>query len=140
MDKKTLSLIKGYLDKSKGKLAVATFLLKSKAYEDAVSRAYYAAFHAAQALLLTEGLSADTHHGVVTLFGLHFVKTGKIDRKFGRYLANLKDERENGDYEIFSVIDEEVAKESIKEAEEFVEEAKRYLTFFYHLKFGNSSS
>lgn len=140
MDKKTLSLIKGYLDKSKGKLVVAKSLLKSKSYEDAVSRAYYAAFHAVQALLLTEGLSAHTHHGVVTLFGLHFVKTGKFDRKFGKYLINLRDERENGDYEIFSVIDEEIAKESLKEAGEFVEEAKRYLTVSYHLEFRDSFS
>jgi len=127
LDKKTLSLIKGYLDKSKEKLTVAKSLLKSKAYEDSVSRAYYAAFHAAQALLLTEGLFANTHHGLVTLFGLHFVKTGKFDKKFGRYLINLKDERENGDYEIFSVIDGGVAKEAIQEAEQFIEETRRYL-------------
>ncbi len=68
-----------------------------------------------------------THHGVVTLFGLHFVRTGKFDKRFGRYLANLKDERENSDYEIFSVIDEEVAEEATKEAGEFFEETKRYL-------------
>ena len=43
------------------------------------------------------------------------------------FLTNLKDERENSDYEIFSVINEEIAREAIKEAEEFVEEAKRYL-------------
>jgi len=127
LDKKTLSLIKGYLDKAEGKLTVAKNLLRDKSYEDAVSRAYYAAFHAAQALLLTEGLSADTHHGVVTLFGLYFVRTGKFDKKFGRYLASLKDERENSDYEIFSVVDEELAREAVKEANEFVEEAKRYL-------------
>ncbi|MEA1964427.1 MAG: HEPN domain-containing protein [Candidatus Aerophobetes bacterium] len=127
MDKKTLSLIEGYLDKSREKLTVAKTLLKSKAYEDSVSRAYYALFHAVQALLLTEGLSANTHHGLVTLFGLHFIKTGKFDKKFGRYLINLKDERENGDYEIFSVIDEGVAKEAIQEAKQFIEETRRYL-------------
>jgi hypothetical protein len=63
--------------------------LKSKAYEDRVSRAYYAAFHATQALLFTEGLSADTHHGVVTLFGLHFVKTEKFDRRYLTHLITL---------------------------------------------------
>lgn len=116
------------MEKARNKLSVAKKLLDSKAYDDAVSRAYYAVFHAAQAMLLIEGLSADTHHGVVTLFGLHFVKTGKIDKKFGRYLANLKDNRENGDYEIFSTIDEEVAQKAVKEAGEFVAEINEFIT------------
>lgn len=128
MDEKTVILVKGYLDKAQNKLGVAEKLLDSKAYDDAVSRAYYAAFHAAQAMLLIEGLSADTHHGVVTLFGLHFVKTGKIDKKFGRYLANLKDDRENGDYEIFSTIDEELARKAVKEAREFVAEINKLIS------------
>jgi uncharacterized protein (UPF0332 family) len=46
--------------------------------EDAVSQAYYAACHAAQALLKTEGLEADTHQGVVSLFGLHFAKSARV--------------------------------------------------------------
>lgn len=115
------------MDKAKKKLEVAKKLLREKEYEDAVSRAYYAVFHAAQAVLLTEGLSAGTHQGVVTLFGLHFIKTGRIDKKFGRFLTNLKDDRENGDYGLFSVIDEETAVESIDEADKFIKEMQRYL-------------
>lgn len=127
MDKKTRSLIQGYVDKSKEKLRVAETLLKSHAYEDTVSRAYYSAFHAAQAVLLTEGLSADTHQGLVNLFGLHFVKTGKFSRKLGKFLANLKDDRENSDYEIFTGIDHETAEEAVREAREFLKAAEKYL-------------
>jgi uncharacterized protein (UPF0332 family) len=76
---------------------------------------------------LTEGLSANTHQGVLNLFGLHFVKTGKFDNRFGRMLSNLKDDRENGDYEIYSAIDRETAQKAIVEAEEFLKETKRYL-------------
>ncbi len=42
-------------------------------------------------------------------------------------LANLKDEREAGDYEIFSYTDKETAESAIKEAEEFLAETKAYL-------------
>jgi len=52
-------LIKGYIEKSEKKLAVAEKLLKTDDYEDAVSRAYYAVFHTTQALLLTEGEKAE---------------------------------------------------------------------------------
>lgn len=127
MDKTVLSLLKGYIEKAQDKLRAAETLLKNKEYDDAVSRAYYCGFHAAQAILLTEGLSADTHQGVVNLFGLHFVKTGRFGKRFGRILANLKDDRENGDYEVYSAIDREVAEEAIQEAREFLKGAQQYL-------------
>lgn len=128
MEATTKAIIDGYMEKAKKKLEVAGKLLKSGDYEDAVSRAYYAVFHAAQALLLTEGERAESHKGVVTLFGLLFVKTGKVSKNLGKYLANLKDDRESGDYEVFSYIDEETADTAVAEAKEFLKEAKLYLT------------
>ena len=130
MHKETATLIKAYIEKSKEKLKTAENLLAAESYDDAVSRAYYAAFHSATAMLLTEGLSADTHRGLLNLFGLHFVKTGKIDRKYGRYLSNLKDDREAGDYEVFSTIDRTVAEKAVAEASEFVAAIEKYLSFY----------
>ncbi len=127
MEKTTEEIIKGYIKKAEKKLKVAQRLLKSRDYEDAVSRAYYSVYHVAQALLLTEGQKAETHKGLVTLFGLLLVKTGKFSRDVGKYLANLKDDRESGDYEVFSFIDKETAETAIKEAKEFLSEGKRYL-------------
>ena len=127
MDETTKALINGYLQKAEKKLKVAEELFESAEYEDSVSRAYYTVFHAAQALLLTEGEKAETHKGLVTLFGLLFVKTGKFSKNLGKYLANLKDERENGDYEVFSFIDNETAETALKEAKEFLAAAKTYL-------------
>lgn len=95
-----------------------------------VSRCYYAAFHAAQAVLLTEGLKADTHHGLATLFGLHFVKTGKIEPTYGKLLTNLKDDRETGDYEVVSYVDQETANNALKEAEQFLNRMKDFLAPF----------
>ncbi len=127
MDKKTRTLVDGYLDKAGEKLRVAELLLKQKEFEDAISRAYYAAFHAAQAALLTEGLTASTHQGIVNLFGLHFVKTGKFEKKMGRFLSNLKDDRENCDYEIYSSVDADVAQNAVQEARQFLSAIQQYL-------------
>lgn len=127
MDSTTKALVIGYIQKANKKLEVAEKLLKSGDYEDAVSRAYYAVFHATQALLLTEGERAETHKGIVTLFGLLFVKTGKFSKHIGKYLANLKDDRESGDYEVFSYIDRETAETAISESKEFLNETKLYL-------------
>lgn len=121
-------LIKAYIEKADKKLEVSKKLLKAEEYEDAVSRAYYAVYHATQALLLSEGEKAETHKGVITLFGLLFIKTGKLKKDLGKYLANLKDDRESGDYEVFSYVDKETAEVAIEEATEFLKESKKYLT------------
>ena len=128
MDKVQRELIAGYLAKARAKLRVARELLEHREWDDVVSRAYYAAFHAAQAVLLTEGQQADTHRGLVTLFGLLLVRTGKFDKKWGRFLSNLKDDRETGDYEPVSYLDEETARRALVEAEEFVNVVEHYLT------------
>ena len=65
MDRATRELIGGLLAKAREKLAVAQKLFGDDVFfDDVASRAYYGAFHAAQALLKSEGLEADTHQGV----------------------------------------------------------------------------
>jgi uncharacterized protein len=130
LDKSTHPLIKAYLEKADSKIKSAIELLEKEYFDDAVSRAYYAAFHAAQAILVTEGLHAETHRGLMTLFGLHFVKTGKFETKFGKMLSNLKDDRETGDYEAVSFVDQEIANNALAEAKAFVQQAKKFLKDF----------
>jgi uncharacterized protein (UPF0332 family) len=61
------------------------------------------------------------------LFGLHFIKNKKFAKKFGRYLRVLKDERENGDYGIFALIEKNDAKAAIEKAKEFLAQTEIYL-------------
>lgn len=73
--------------------------LCSMAYWDlAANRYYYACYHALQALLINNGLSCHTHSGLIASFGMHFVKTGKIDASFGRFVSRLEQLRERSDY------------------------------------------
>jgi uncharacterized protein (UPF0332 family) len=76
---------------------------------------------------LTEGQRADTHRSLVLLFGLLLVKTGKFDKKWGKFLHNLKDNREAGDYDALSFIDEQTAHRAVPEAEEFVAAVSDYI-------------
>lgn len=50
---------------------------------------------------------AHTHDGLLSQFGLHFVKTGKIDKEFGAFLSRMEQLREKGDYNCFYAITEE---------------------------------
>ena len=50
-----LEMIVGQIRKAEDKLAAARSLLRDAHLDDAISRAYYAAFHAASAALLAPG-------------------------------------------------------------------------------------
>lgn len=62
------------------------------------NRLYYAAFHAATALLIHHGLRAGTHQGVHVLLSKHFVKEGILSREDGTTFSRLQTMRERGDY------------------------------------------
>jgi len=113
------------LTRAKEKLEVAGKLFADGFYDDAVSRAYYAVFHAAGAALFLEGYEAKTHAGLINLFGLVMVKGGKVDKKFGKILSDLKNDREDGDYGLISMLDEEDAEKALKDAGQFVAEIER---------------
>lgn len=53
-------------------------------YDFASSRAYYAAFYATQAILLTGNLSFSKHAGVISAFNQHFVRTAIFPKEFRR--------------------------------------------------------
>ncbi len=108
-------------------LLAAKTLLEKELLEDCISRAYYAVLHAAKAALALCEIEADTHNGVRRMFGLHLVKTGKMDREFARILTAEHEDREIGDYEVDIVIEEGRAKQRVAQAEKFVEGIERFL-------------
>jgi|GEM_PF-5513723 len=66
-------------------------------FRQATTRAYFAAFHAAQGLLSAHGLQASAHEGVQRLFGLHFVMPGFLSKEAGRALSALQARRNEAD-------------------------------------------
>jgi uncharacterized protein (UPF0332 family) len=90
--------VQSNLDRAYSSLQAARLLLESGLPDDSASRAYYAVFHAASALLLSKGLSFNSHSGVLRAISLNFVKTGQLDRTVGRNLNWLAEIRQVGDY------------------------------------------
>jgi uncharacterized protein (UPF0332 family) len=95
----------------------AAIELKAKGYYDFVaSRAYYAAFYAATALLLSEELEFSKHSGVIASIHGRFVKTGKLDTKHGRDLNWLFELRGVGDYGATIHVSEQDADKAVEVA------------------------
>ena len=97
------------LTRAKKALLAAKTLLENRLYEDCVSRAYYAVLHAAKAALAMEGVEPQSHRAVRRMFGLHLVKTGKIERDFATILTAEQEDREISDYDIHVEIERDTA-------------------------------
>lgn len=108
-------------------LRSAKILEENGELEDAVSRAYYAMFHAARAILFSKGVKAKTHRGTISLFGEKIVKEGVLSREFADMLRKALDLRQKSDYELYAELDEELVEEVIKNAGKFVEKIKELL-------------
>lgn len=93
------------LDEAAREWAAADLLAGQGFFRQAVTRAYFAAFHAAQSLLSAHGLQASTHEGVQRLVGLHFVMTGLLSKEAGRALSALQARRHEADYRLVVDID-----------------------------------
>ena len=106
--------------KSKEVLEEAKTLLDKRLASGAISRTYYAAFHATTALLLTEGLEVRSHQALGRLFSLHFIKTGKLDVKFSRILSKAQKYREEADYSSEFVFTMSDAEERFQEVSELI--------------------
>ncbi len=68
-------------------------------WNSAVNRLYYSLFYAVNALLVANEIMTKSHSATKTQFSLHFVKTGRFDKKYGKLLSELFDWRQKGDYE-----------------------------------------
>ena len=93
----------------------------------AVSRAYYAAFHAIRAALKSQGVDPSKHTNTMGEFSRLFVKTGIFPKEFGRLLNQLLRSRMIGDYKISPPITEADGRTSIDVASRVIEAVKEYL-------------
>lgn len=108
-------------------LKSAKLLLEHGALEDAVSRAYYAMFHAAKAILFNKGVKTKTHKGTISLFGEYIIKKGVLDEEYADMLRKTFDLRQKSDYEIYKELEEELVKEAVNNAMKFIKKIKEPL-------------
>ncbi len=115
-----------YLDKAGLALQQAKDNLEWGYYDVAASRAYYAMFYAASALLVSKGISRGKHAGVHSAFGEYFVKPGLIEPQYSRMLVNAFNVRLDSDYDVRLSLDKALAEDILSDARQFVERAVAY--------------
>lgn len=109
------------LEAARDSIRAAQLLVENGFPGYAASRAYYAMFYTAEAVLDTKGLSFSKHSAVIAAFGKEFAKPGIIPTEFHYYLREALDVRQSGDYGPRSLVTAPEALEQIERAETFLE-------------------
>ena len=109
-----------HLEEADACLAQAELLLTSPHPGGAVSRSYYAMFHAASAALLHREIKRRSHRGNIAAFGQTFAKSGVVDAGFHKRLAKVFDLRQESDYRPGTRVTEALARDVLSWAKEFV--------------------
>lgn len=115
------------LDRATQSIQAAKELARKGYYDFAASRAYYAAFYGATAILLNEGLDFSKHSGVIASIHQRFVKTGKLSKEQGKDLNWLFEIRNVGDYGGVARVSRPQADRAIQAAEGFLQAVKLLL-------------
>jgi len=80
-------------------LRLAGVALQQDEANHAASEAYYAMFHAANALLASIDLGFSKHSAVHAAFGREFVKTGRVPQHLHRWLLSAFETRVQATYD-----------------------------------------
>jgi uncharacterized protein (UPF0332 family) len=123
----SLSEIQALTDKAKESNQAARSLAKDGHHDFAASRAYYAMFYIAEALLANLGQSYSKHSAVISAFGREYTKAGKLDAKFHQRLIDAQDLRHTGDYGIEEHVSKKQAAAVCEWADEFIAAAEAFL-------------
>ena len=94
----------------------AIFNVEHGRWGTAANRLYYALFHAVSALLIAQGIPANTHRGFLTQMNRHLVLQGTMTKEEARLVRHLFDLRQEDDYEDFIDVTENEINDILPEA------------------------
>ena len=115
------------LEMADERLHSAKILLEDGSFKDSIGRSYYAMFTSVRALLALEGQDFSKHSGVIAYFQKEYIKTGKLDKKYSKYISQAFQIRNNTDYADFFIVSQQDAALQYEKADEFLRVIKEYL-------------
>lgn len=116
-----------YLNAAHEELRASRHNINGGYYGVAVSRAYYAIFYAANAILLTRNLSRRKHSAVLAAFRQHFVKPGWIEATYSDTFGEVFELRQAADYDTLITTEREQAVATLESAQAFVTRMRDFI-------------
>ena len=111
---------------SKDNLKAARILLEAGEYKSANNRAYYAIFHAVNAVHAVNGKAYKRHKDAIANFNKDYVKTEIFPREMGRKINESEEIRHASDYDDFYIASKEETERQVSVADEFIRLVEQY--------------
>lgn len=111
---------------AKSDLNAARILLQAEEYKGANNRAYYAVFHAINAVHALNGNGYKRHKDTIANFNKNYVKTKIFPREIGRKVSEVEEIRHASDYDDFYLASRDETKRQIAVADELVQLVEGY--------------
>ena len=114
------------LETAKKDLKSAKVLLEIDDCKGANTRAYYAIFHAINAVHAVSGKAYKRHKDAIANFNKDYGKTSIFPREIGRKIGQAEEIRHASDYDDFYIASKEESERQIAVAEEFIKLSEHY--------------
>lgn len=121
------------LETARKTFEAAKVLAENGFWNSSVNRLYYSLFYSVNALLYLSDITVKKHSTVKSQFTLHYIKTGKFDKKYGQLLAELLDWRQKGDYDNIFDYNEEAVMPLFQPVEEMLELIEKTIKMEFHI-------
>lgn len=109
------------IQSAKSDLKSAKILLDAEEYKAANNRAYYAIFHAINAVHALNEKAYKRHKDAVANFNKDYVKTEIFPREIGRKIGEAEEIRHASDYDDFYIASKEESERQVAVAAEFIQ-------------------
>jgi len=109
-----------YMTDAKEQIDSARVLLAKGDIRRPISMAYFIYLDAARAALIAKGIAPKSHAGSLSLFGEHFVKNGRVPKKYAVHFKRRETDRLDATYEMRKQFTKEDAERALAIAEEFL--------------------
>lgn len=114
------------LQTARSDLRSARILLAAEEYKGANNRAYYAIFHAINAIHALSGKAYKRHKDAIGNFNKDYVKTEIFSREIGRRIGEAEEIRHASDYDDFYIASREESERQVAVADEFIRLVENY--------------
>lgn len=120
-------LINYRLEQARDTIEVVDLLIENDKLSTAVNRIYYGMFYSLLALALQFNFETSKHQQLIGWFNKEFIRTGLIDKEFGRILRDAFENRTSGDYDSFVVFDRSEVLLLFSDMKSFIEQLEIFI-------------
>ena len=103
------------------------FLIQNNKLHTAVNRIYYGIFYSLLALGLKYGFESSKHLQLIGWFNKEFIRSGKIDVKYGRIVREAYDIRRTGDYDAYIEFEKAEVEKYFQDMKDFTLFIKKFI-------------